>query len=82
MEKKIKIVSRFTINKIKSLQDRNRQLEENITSLLIKKQRDSQLIEEYRREIKNNIDRINKLQKRFGVENERKGFRTQFRDRE
>ena len=81
-ERKIKISYKFSIDKIQSLKDRNRQLEEDISSLIARRHKDMIFIEDNKKEIMENIDRINKLQKRFGINEERTKYRTQFRDKE
>ena len=74
-ERKIKISYKFTIDKIQSLKDRNRQLEENINALFERRIRDNEMIDEDRKEIMKNIDRINKLSKRFGIESKLPPFK-------
>jgi chromosome segregation ATPase len=59
------IVPTHSINKIKSLEDRNRQLENEISDLIREKAKIDEVIREHRNEIMENIMRKQKIEDRL-----------------
>lgn len=62
---KLKIVQTFKLDRVKLLEQRNRQLEFEVTDNIIRKQKCDQIIKDIREEQKGNIGRIQKLNKRL-----------------